>query len=345
MKILVPYIGDEKINGTLVRGGIERFVSLLYKAFPSYVIPIQITKKDRENRKTRYVIDSAIEKYAPDALINNNIAYPLHNYEKYQKYNVPLINIIHEPLDGDIRFGFLGSQLQTLMKNGEHVYFVSEHQFNFHRKMYHRREGVNLQSIHGFIRSAYSPTIIPAKNLQYDAVSIGRNSAEKDPFRLHRSTFGSNLRTLVITNDQQYKSDRHNNYVKKNSFWHYPQQTFRNLPHEKVIRELKKGRVFLSTCSKESWGITVLEALSCGLPVILLTDSSEKHSSEVIPANRNHYHKLRKNCSSIELYDSIVLLGKISYEERCNIAEETQKKHSFENWKRQIEEIISRRLC
>lgn len=345
MKILVPYISDTDVTHQITRGGIERFTQLLYLSFPDIVVPVQITKEDRKHRRTEAVINKAILEQAPDALINNNIAYPLHNFDRYKKFGIPLINIIHEPLAGDIRFSHLGSQLQTAMKAGAHVYFVSENQLNFHKKMYMRREGIRLSAIKGFVRTAFAIINRPRKHLIYDAVSIGRSSGDKDPFKLHRSLQGSGLHTLVMTNDQVYKSDAHNAYVDANRHWRHPQETLRNLPHSDVMDYLSRGRVFVSTCTFESWGITALEALSCGLPTILLTDKSGNHSSETIAACKRHVVKLPKSVSSIEFFDHVYLLGQTPYNQRCEIAEMTQEKHSLQQWKKHISDIIDARLC
>ena len=50
MKILLPYIGNNDVTSNVVVGGIERFVQHLFFSFRQYVIPIQITKKDREKK-------------------------------------------------------------------------------------------------------------------------------------------------------------------------------------------------------------------------------------------------------------------------------------------------------
>jgi glycosyltransferase involved in cell wall biosynthesis len=344
MKILVPYISDTDVTHRITRGGIERFTKLLYLTFPDTIVPVQITKDDRKYRRTEAVINQAILDHSPDGLINNNIAYPLHNFDRYKKFGIPLINIIHEPLVGDIRFSHLGSQLQTAIKAGAHIYFVSENQLNFHKKMYMRRERVRLPTIKGFVRTAFAASTRPRKRLIYDAVSIGRSSGDKDPFKLHIALHGSDLHTLVITNDQIYRSDAHNAYADANRHWYYPQETMRNLPHSDVMNNLSRGRVFVSTCTFESWGITALEALSCGLPTILLTDKSGNHSSESIAACKTHIVKLPKSVSRIELFDHVYLLGQTPYDQRCEIAEMTQEKHSWHQWKQHISAIIDARF-
>ena len=42
-----------------------------------------------------------------------------------------------------------------------------------------------------------------------------------------------------------------------------------DIPYDKVIDNLSKFGTYFSTCNKETWGITALEALSCGVPIIL----------------------------------------------------------------------------
>ena len=40
---------------------------------------------------------------------------------------------------------------------------------------------------------------------------------------------------------------------------------------------------------------TALEALSCGLPIILNSHKSGEHASEIIPASKNHYKLIPKD--------------------------------------------------
>ena len=62
-----------------------------------------------------------------------------------------------------------------------------------------------------------------------------------------------------------------------------------------MIKNISKCRTFFSTWNKETWGITALEALSCGLPIILNCDNNGDHASEIIPASLNHFKKIPNN--------------------------------------------------
>jgi UDP:flavonoid glycosyltransferase YjiC (YdhE family) len=84
--------------------------------------------------------------------------------------------------------------------------------------------------------------------------------------------------------------------------------------------------------SVESWGITCMEALLHGVPVILLTDKSGRHSSEIIPAESWHFKMMNKNCKPEKLTEAIKEFQKLNYKDRLVISQATKNKHSKEKW-------------
>lgn len=344
MKIILPIKVHKELDFDNVNGGIIKFSKQIWENFDD-VIPVPITKEDREQRRTRQIIRDAIHKHSPDIAIGNEIDY-LHN-GFFQEYDIPLISIMHEPRSGDIRMVPLGERLKEMRENGGHLYFVSESQFEFYQNMFIRLDDYDLVAPDGYINSGYCESTAPINlDKEYDTVTVGRSEMLKDPFWLHKITKGnSGMNSLVLTDNANFDSENQNAYVEKHMhLWEDPQCTIRGLLHDKVLSTMAKGKVYVSTCPVESWGITCLEALSAGLPVLLATDKSGKHASECIPADQSHYEKMRKSSDPGEVREKIRGLMNISDDKRQEISGMTREKHSRENWVKAMEKIIDRRL-
>lgn len=345
MRILLPTKVDNEGDffSSIVSGGVEKFSKELYKLFPNVFIPIEITKEIRSHQASEKVFKKAIEKYVPDAVLSNEVDTSFTKF--FQKHNIPLMMIIHRPLSRDPILMGLIAKFQELQKNDVHVYFVSENQYQFHKKMFQRIAGLDLNGIKGYINPSYIDKDFKIKSEhQYDCCTIGRNDFIKDPFWVHRKAKDTGLSSLVITGSLRFKQEAQKEYYEKNLNWQNPQYTVRDLPYVDVIDKMSSSKVFVATCYFESWGIAAMEALSCGLPLLIVTDIRGNHSSIGIASNSSEYLKIRKNANSKEFKEKILKLSEISYEQRLEIAENAKNKHSKENFKKQIEEMIDRRM-
>lgn len=344
MKILVPYsthfkLSESKESGKIVTGGIEKFCYDLEANIPG-IIPVCITKEDKENRLTKRRILDAIAQHDPDMILFNNPWWG----NMMMSFGLPLIAIMHEPLVRDIRMVELGSILKNLNDFGTHIYFVSQVQLDFHRKMAKRIKGVDFGDIKGFINPSYlDDSVSVSDELVYDCATVGRCDNEKAPFLLHKKLEKSNLNSLVMTNDGVYKSDTINEYVEANQHWSDPRYTFRGLPHNEVMKNVSKAKSFVSTWPKESWGITAMEALGSGVPTILFTDDSGVHASESIAADSSHYIKLDRKCTNAEFEEAVLKLNKLTSQDRKIISDMTKEKHSLSNWKSCIDKMLTLR--
>ena len=345
MRILLPTKVDNEGDffSSIVSGGVEKFSKELYKLFPDVFIPIEITKEIRSHQASEKVFKKAIEKYVPDAVLSNEVDTSFTKF--FQKHNIPLMMIIHRPLSRDPILMGLIAKFQELQKNDVHVYFVSENQYRFHKEMFKRIAGLELNGIKGYINPSYIDKDFKIKSEhQYDCCTIGRNDFIKDPFWIHRKAKDTGISSLVITGSLRFKQEAQKEYYEKNLNWQNPQYTVRDLPYVDVIDKMSSSRVFVATCYFESWGIAAMEALSCGLPLLIVTDIRGNHSSIGIASNSSEYLKIRKNANSKEFKEKILKLSEISYEQRLEIAENAKNKHSKENFKKQIEEMIDRRM-
>lgn len=345
MKILLPYsthfevLKSADAKGPVITGGIEKFCKDLEDNI-SGIIPVCVTKDDKDNRRTRKVIMDAITEHDPDMILFNNPWWG----NMMMSFNVPLICIMHEPLVRDIRMVDLGTILKKLNESGCHIYFVSPHQYDYHKTMAQRIRQVDFGDIKGYINPSFLPSDVPfSQDPFYDVSTVGRCDNEKAPFLIHKKLEKSVLNSLVMTNDGIYKSDTVNNYVQSNQHWEAPRYTMRGLPHNEVVQNISKSKLFCSTWPKESWGITTMEALGCGVPTILFTDDSGSHASERIAADPSHIFKVKRTCSRVEFETTVREFANVMKSRRDEIAQMTKELHSLTNWKSCIDRLIDMR--
>jgi len=347
MKILMPYIshGGQNIESSVITGGIEKFNKNIYNMFIDEIIPIEITKTDRKSRNTKNIIDMSIQKHKPDfMLISENDL----NFLSYQiDSGIPTITVVHKPLISAIWYLPIFENLPKFVDAGGHLYFVSDNQYNFFNAGVNRITGSKLNNFNGLINSSFcSGDELVSKDIIYDAITIGRTEELKDPFFIHRKIQNTELNSCVITT----KDD--NNTISKNvsyfdinlNKWEEPQFTFRGISYEETMLKLSQAGCYISTCTCESWGITVLEALSRGVPVIIVADKSGKHSSREIAASEDHYRIVNKSIKPQDLVNIIKELSGFSYEKRLEISRMTKEKHSKEKYKITLDKIFETRL-
>lgn len=346
MKILLPYIsrsGDD-ITSKNISGGIEKFSQNLFNLFPDKIIPVKITKEDRTKRRTKQVFLDYVKQHKPDLILLSDIDGYFHI--PLIEQGIPTIQIIHEGLMGDIRYLALYKNLHKFIEAGGHLYFVSENQYAYYDKHINRITGSSLLKFHGFINSSFATgdeTV--SDKIEYDVMTIGRTDTTKNPFFVHKKLKDTTLKTCVLTNAGNFQhSAAQVKYYEDNLHWKDPQVTFRGLPYVDTMATLSTAGCYISTCSMESWGITALEALARGIPLILVTDKSGKHSSQSIAADESHYRIVHSSIKSNELAELVKELNAYPIEKRIEISTMTKEKHSKEKFKARFEEIFRFRL-
>lgn len=347
MKILVPYMSatestlEEDVAANVVPGGIEKFTQTLYKTIPG-VIPVTITKSDRKSRATKKKIIAALDAESPDLIIMNDPWKAVHCIN----YGVPMILIIHEPLDRDIRMVALGQILKDINDAGHHIYFVSPTQLDYHRKMAMRISQTDFGEIAGFVNPAFCDIDLePSRDVDWDCATVGRICTLKNPFLLHAVAGKSDLKTLVVTSSVDVKSKAVNNYALKHSKWEAPRETHIDLPHKDVLDRISRSASFMSTCPSESWGISALEAFALGAHPLLVThEKLSGHSSAAIAASPDHYTTIPRKAKPEEVVEIIRAKSKFSYDARMEMSEMTKEKHSLNKWKGSIETMLQKRL-
>jgi len=322
LKILVPYTiydsdeseSEKTIDSNVVVGGIEKFSKDLYENIDG-IIPVGITKADRKARLTKSVLQNAINQHEPDIILFNTPF--LGNI--LSSFGIPLILIMHEAIIRDVRMLGLSNIFKKLESVNCHIYFVSKTQHDHFESLVKRISGTSLPKISGYLNPSFcSDNMTFTENKKWDCSTIGRTSSDKDPFFLHRK-MPESVSTLVMTN--KVKDEKEMSYENKNSHWLSPKNTLYGLKHDSVIEELKRSKVYCSTWPKESWGITAMESLACGVPLLLTLDKRGIHASEELSPSKEFYLRIPKKCSSSDFYDAWKKLASFSNSKRVEMSE------------------------
>ena len=338
MKILLPFHDpyDRPLSHKIVSGGTEQFCKSIKDNFDTRVfqIPFEQINKDTwtrtidKNEISQNIIDLA-EGMKADIIICN-FAQAVFNNKTLIESPVPIMFVEHciYPITHVIY------RWNQAIAKGHSMFFVSKWQEKKYREMA-KRTGQPVLSIAGHINPSYCKVKPKLVEQEYDCGTIGRCDNGKNPFKLKHMTKGKDIKSLVITSKTQVNSDI--KYWERNQHW---EDTVWDLPYKEVMENIAKCKTYFSTWDKETWGITVMEALSCGIPVILNSDKDGDHASEIIPTSPNHFKKIPQNDKDA-LLKAIKSFDKIN---RKEIQEKTWEKYSLESWKKQFSNCIDKTI-
>lgn len=345
MKILMPVIQHEgknfKLDDPIVLGGVEMFQRLVYENIPG-VIPVYISYEDRMDRNSFDIMRLAVNTHKPDLIFTNhfNRTYTVG----FQQFDIPVVWLNHSPGIRSIYNVESVKAKAEFAANGGSIYFVSKDQHAKLNRISKRIVGDNILNVFGYINSAFATgnePVYPDHNKQFDAVTVGRTDPTKNPFFLHNKLKDSSLTSCVLTSSPLFQSEAQQKYNDANLHWKEPRSVFRGLDHEATMLMLSAGKVYVSTCPVESWGITALEALTRGLPLVLVTDSSGTHGSQTIVDHPDDYVIIPTNAKQEELEEAINSLKNLTFEQRCDISNRTKQKHSKERWCESINKMFA----
>ena len=342
MKILLLYREpfDRRITSNIVSGGGEMFCKLIYENFDDVIVHHIPFAADNEwngsdkNQEQKDIINKA-ENEKVDIIISN---YPnaIYTGAVIQKSHIPIMVIIHNvyPMTS------IAQRINGLTHNGHSVFFVSEWQHKRYtemvgkiRKKYGDDGAYNNKhlTISGYINSSYCKINKKVVEPIWDCGTIGRCDKNKKPFLLRELLKDTNMKNLIISGKYQAENDK--KYYEKNKELDNVKW---DIEYDKVIDNLSKFGTYFSTCNHETWGITSLEALSCGVPLILNGYKDGTHASEIIPADKNHYKLIPTNDKE-ELIKAIKSFKNV---DRKAIQEMTLEKHNKENWKKNFKDAM-----
>ena len=214
------------------------------------------------------------------------------------------------------------------------MFFVSKWQEKKYREMA-KRTNQRVLPIAGYINPSYCKVKPKLVEQEYDCGTIGRCDNGKKPFLLKQMTKNTDIKSLVITSKTQVQLDI--KYYERNKHW---EDTEWDLPYKEVMEKISTCKTYFSTWNGETWGITAMEALSCGIPVILNSDKDNDHASEIIPADKSHYIKISRD-NKEELISAIKSFENI---DRKEIQDMTWEKHSLESWKKDFANAIDKTI-
>lgn len=331
MKILLPYSLNlgKSFNDSIMTGGVEKFSHSIYDVFDDVEI-LEIDNPKDFKTNTTLIKNSALECGA-DIIILNRAQGSFCGVNILDS-PVPILLVCHEkPLMPSVLkrfYRFRGA--------GHSLCFVSEYQKTLYDRMTKRQTyDAKFVGVDFYINSAYvtgnKPKLVEP---EYDSCTIGRcDSRDKKPFLIKTMLKDTKIKNLLMTNTPTIMD----NYYKINQHWG---DTLWDLDYSEVMNNLSKCKTFFSTCSVETWGITALEALSYGIPIILNSDANGDHASKIVPASPSHYTMIPNNDKDA-LIKAIKSFNGI---DRKEIQDMTWEKHSLENWKTHFSNCIDKTI-
>ncbi len=336
MKILLPFQDpyNRPLTHPVVSGGTEQFCRSIKsnfdnkddeaRVFPILFKQIQWTSQKSKNGISQNIIDCAVGMKAD--IIICNFAQAIYNNKTIIESPIPIMFVEHciYPIPNVIY------RWNQAIDKGHSMFFVSKWQKKKYREMA-QRTGQEVLPIDGYVNPSYCKVKPKLIEQEYDCGTIGRCDNGKKPFLLKQMTKGKDIKSLVITSKTQVNSDI--KYYERNKHW---EDTLWDLPYKEVMENISKCKTYFSTWNGETWGITAMEALSCGIPVILNSDKSGDHASKIIPASEEHYKIIPQNDK-----DALVkAIEDLKDVDRGEIQKMTWEKHSLKSWKEHMRKCM-----
>lgn len=331
MKILLLYTHpfDYEINSPVITGGVEKFSQNIYSNFTCdvYQVPSSFERKKEQEKLINYCTNSDA-----DVIISCNEP-SIFNSNHLLDINKKIIHFSH------MNFCMISylERIIKLQKYGHSVIGVSLHQQNTIRSMAKRCK-LDFKAYDDIIFPSYVKDF--AKNFysEYDVATIGRLGKQKDPFLVKRLLEKTDKSSVIFTTDLSLSNVHGHSdekYILKNEKFLHDNVHY-GLQHDKILDILPTIKTYFSTWHNESFGITSLEALSRGLPIILRGDNNGEHASSYIPLKKEFYRIIKKDTK--QLVDAIDILSKVN---RLEIAETTYEKYNRDVWVSKMKKIIT----
>ena len=348
MKIILPYkkLGGVSIHDSKIMGGMEKFGKMLFENIEG-IIPVEFTEEDQRKRLVTEKIIRAVKQNNADMVLNNYDNRTLtDNLQKH--LSIPVAWICHN-LGTSISKVALVQIMPDFVANGGSIFMVTRYQHKTWSSLSRRINGADIDiTISGYINSSCcTGSEVLSKSKDHDIIVVSRYDRGKDPFsvnwkidKLKKKTGIQPMNSTIVTS--KYRIEKNKEYMEKNAHWETEPEykILWNLDHSDVLDNIAKSKVLVSTLPEESFGITTLEALSHGVPVILFCKPDLTHASCEIPANEEHIVRLRKSCSPEEFLEAYNRLSNYSNEKSQEIYDQTQAKHSKEAWIESVKNII-----
>ena len=359
MKILLPYC-EFKIDDDNIVGGIENFIRRVYNQYDNVILVDlnPLLSKHNDDVSSRNFIKDANDLIKQTAL-ENNVDIIMSNRLKgmfcganMMDLSIPFIHIDHltSPMLSAINW------LHRFKQNGHSIFLVSPFQRNYYDG-FATRCNQELIDFDGYIEPAFLDGKKPKlnDNPEFDSITIGRCCPNtKRPFKIKSMLKDTDFKTLLISNpishNTESKITANQRYFERNKHW---DDCLFDIPHSQVMESLSNAKTYFMTWEDETFGITGLEALSRGVPLILnsrMTDDRQPikrqnykfplHASNIIPVSDEHCINIMLN-SKQELIGAINKLKDI---DRKEVQDMTWEKYTPQRWKGLLDNAIDKTL-
>ena len=328
MRIVLPYnthFGGYDTNRIV--GGIEKFCHQINDTFDDVRLLYIDNNNPIKDNTTK------IKNYAKDIdadIIISNWHQASFSGAKMLDSEVPIMFVNH----GHHGIGSILSLMKNLTNNNHSCYMVSKHQHEWYRAMAKRMKTDDVV-VDGYINSSYVRGDKPKlSDIKYDCCTIGRcDPVEKKPFLLKDWLETTTFKTILMTNTPT--DEKEMRYLDKNSHW---DGVLFDLKHKDVMKTLSQSMSYFSTCTMETWGITALEALSHGVPIIL-NSKNNSHASTELCSSDNHYALVSDDLQLALAIDSFEKNA-----DRKEIQDAAWDKHGYDKWKVSFANAIDRTI-
>lgn len=312
----MPYvdIGNGSIDSKVVSGGTELFSRLITQQFDVTTVDIPWTTTVQDNKKYFNQIRNLVEEHKIDLILSNNIKAIC--FYALRKLNTPILHITHT------NYGLFTANetLAKMIEMGHSVYAVSQHNKTYFDSRA-TRMGQPVVNFSGILNPAYCQYDIPVNTTpKKKLITVGRSNSYKHPFVVHNMVQDTEYSAEIITSVgvdedsiEYYERNKHLPHISK-------------LPHNQVIEYIADSTALVMTCTKETFGITALEALSVGTPLIIRTDVSGTHASAEIAVDESHRVLIQKPAETQAAIDKLISV------DRFSIKQMTQEKYSKNKW-------------
>lgn len=360
MRIAIPYMnygfshnqgyGGFNITDEVITGGVEIFIKRISEHYDNVkVISLwqsrEVTAKERKENN-EHILKEALD-FNADVIMTNWLFSSVSG-QHMMSSPIPIIHVEHS-------CGAMMSAVNSLhriKRNGHSVFLVNPYQKNYY-DAYAERLHTKPVDFDGYVEPAFliGEKPKPNENPEFDCGTIGRADPLKMPYKLKSMLKDTDFKTLLMTNsDVGSNSKESYNYYQKNKHW---DDCLYNLPYHEVMKNLQKCRTYFMTCAVETFGITGLEALSYGIPLIINTRMSENrgpikrqnfkkplHASDLWAIDPSHSTNIMQN-SKEELIDAI---NKYEDIDRQEIIDMTWDKYTIKRWKQILDNAIDKTI-
>ena len=361
MRIVIPYINFQgrSFNDPVMIGGLEYFIKRINDHYDNVKV-VELTdyildgsKKPIKSRKLVKQINNMVKNIALDYdadVIVSNWLFSIISGAGMMDSPIPIIHIEHT--NSAMMSAVIS--LHRIKKNGHSVFLVNPYQKNYY-DAYAKRLKIDQVEFDGYVEPAFLCGEKPKvqDNPEFDCVTIGRcDPLYKMPYRIKSMLEGTNFRTLLMSNPERHdgRNKKCYEYWMKNKHW---DDCLYDLPHGEVIKNLSRGRTYFMTWADECFPIVGLEALSCGLPLIINTRMSENrgpvikqnfkyplHGGDLWAVDKSHSINIMHN-SKEELIDAI---NKFKDIDRQKIQDMTWEKYTEKRWKSILDNAIDKTI-